>query len=53
MGYPKAQSWAPCSSIFFMNDLGEGVQGMVVKFADYTKLGEIANTLEDRIFFPK
>ena len=45
-GYPKAESWARCASIFFINDLDEGVQGMLVKFADDTKLGRIANILE-------
>ena len=32
----------------FLNDLNEGVQRMLVKFADDTKLSAIANTLEDR-----
>ena len=32
----------------FINDLDEGVQGMLVKFVVDTKLGGIANTLEDR-----
>ena len=45
MGYPKAQSWV-CN--IFINDLDEGVQGMLVKFVDDTMLGGIANTLEGR-----
>ena len=32
----------------FTNDLDEGVQGMLVRFAYDTKLGRIVNTLEDR-----
>ena len=32
----------------FINDLDEGVQGMLVKFVEDTKFGGIANTLEDR-----
>ena len=48
MGYPMTQSWAWCFSIFFINYLDERVQGMLVKFADYTKLGGIANNLEQR-----
>ena len=32
----------------FINDLDEGVQGMLVRFLDDTKLGAIINTLEDR-----
>ena len=30
----------------FINELDEGVQGMLVTFADDTKLGRIANTLD-------
>ena len=48
MGYPKAQSLGPVLFNIFINDLNEGVQGMLVKFADDTEVGRIANTLEDR-----
>ena len=32
----------------FINDMDKEVQGTLIKFADDTKLGGIANTLEDR-----
>ena len=32
----------------FINSLDEGMQGMLIKFADDTTLGGIANTLEGR-----
>uniref|UniRef100_A0A803TH73 Reverse transcriptase domain-containing protein n=1 Tax=Anolis carolinensis TaxID=28377 RepID=A0A803TH73_ANOCA len=32
----------------FINDLDEGLEGTIIKFADDTRLGEIANTPEDR-----
>ncbi|KAF7242069.1 Phosphatidylethanolamine-binding protein 4 [Varanus komodoensis] len=33
----------------FINDLDEEVQGKIIRFAGDTKLGRIANTLEDRM----
>ena len=32
----------------FLNNLDEGVQGILVKFVGDTRLGGIAHTLEDR-----
>ena len=32
----------------FINDLDQGIHGMLIRFVDNTKLGGIANTLEDR-----
>ena len=45
MGYHRAQSWAQCSST---RGGARNKQGMLIRFADDTKLGGIANTLEDR-----
>ena len=33
----------------FINDLDTGIEGALIKFAEDTKLGGIANTLEDRL----
>uniref|UniRef100_A0A670HT18 Reverse transcriptase domain-containing protein n=1 Tax=Podarcis muralis TaxID=64176 RepID=A0A670HT18_PODMU len=33
----------------FINDLGDGLKGILIKFAGDTKLGGVANTPEDRI----
>ena len=33
----------------FINDLDEWVEGLLINFADYTKLGNQANPPEDRV----
>ena len=33
----------------FINDFDEGIEGVLIKFPDDTKLGGVANTPEDRI----
>ena len=37
----------------FINDLDDGIEGALIRFADDTKLGGIANTLEDKLNFQK
>lgn len=33
----------------FINDLDEGIKGILLKFTDDTKLGRVANTSDNRI----
>ena len=43
----RALSWGRYYLTFSFNDLDEAIEGILIKFADDTKLGGVANTSEE------